>query len=160
MRAPDRARDLARRAATLARSLAVAAAPLAGCVAGTTFDGPEPPAEEVAVLEGYWHYYVVAVRIVQIHSVDGKPVRAAGGEVTRVTLPPGRHRVELGVLTAFGEAGATARCTFEAQFERGHHYRIESFDDASSESEIGLELKTSFAGSATTRSVPCRRVVR
>lgn len=152
---------LARIATALARVLIAAGgatALLGGCVTGSTYDGPEPPEEDIAVLEGYWHFYFVAVRIVKITKVDGKPVRAASGDVTRVKLSPGWHSIGLSVLSAFGEVGVSAHCTFEAQFEKGHRYRVESFDASASETEIGLEVKTTFRDSLTTRSIPCRRV--
>lgn len=134
-------------------AVGVAGALLAGCGTVSTFDGPEPPDGELAILEGYWRYYVFAIRIVEIRSVDGTGIGAA----TTVKLPPGRHRIGLRVGTILGEAGLTSDCTFEAHFEKGHRYRIRSFDDATGEADIGLEVQTLRAGVATSGPIPCRR---
>lgn len=157
-----RLRLLARIAAGPLRALlaaGTAGALLGGCGTATTYDGPELPEEEVAVLEGYWRYYLLAMRIVQITKVDGKPALATS-PVTRVMLSAGRHSVELQVGTILGEAGLTTRCSFAAQFERGHRYRIRSFDDSVDGDDITIEVQALYHDSATTRTIPCRRVDR
>ena len=131
---------------------------LQGCATYKSYPGPEKADSEIAILEGYWHYYVVAVRIVRFDSIDGKPTQATSGDVTRVMVSPGRHSIGVRVGSGLGEVGTSSSCTFEAQFERGHHYRIVSFDLGAREAEISLEMKTTFGHSVTTRSIFCRRI--
>lgn len=136
-----------------------AGALLAGCGTASVFDGPEPPENEVVVLEGYWHYYVLAVRFAHISRVDGKFL-GASTPVTRLKLSAGQHSIELTVgtvLPAYSSGVALdSRCTFEARFESGRRYRIKSFDESAGESEIGLEVVTTFGDTVTTRTIPCR----
>jgi hypothetical protein len=155
----------ARARVTIALPLVLAAAAavaLNGCGTATTFDEPEPPEAEIAVLEGYFHYYLVAFRSVTITSVDGKAPRATGssGDITRVALAPGRHSIALRLGESFGDVGSVQQCAFEAHFDIGHRYRIETFDSSASEAEIALQVTTTFGGSSTSRSIPCRRIAR
>lgn len=130
---------------------------LQACATYQGYPGPARPDGEIAILEGYWHFYFVAVRVVKIVSIDGAPAWSPSGDVTRVMLPPGRHRIGIRMLSAFGEVGLESDCTFEAQFDPGRRYRIESFDLSASQTDIPLEMTTHFGGAATTGTIACLR---
>ena len=131
---------------------------LQGCATYKSYPGPEEADSEIAILEGYWHYYVVAVRIVKFDFIDGKPIQASSGDITRLTLSPGRHSIGVRLASGFGEVGVSSSCVFEAEFAKGHQYRIVSFDLGAREGEISLEMKTSIGDSVTTSPISCRRV--
>jgi hypothetical protein len=131
---------------------------LQGCATYKDYPGPRKADTEIAILEGYWHYYVVGVRIVKFDTIDGRPIQATGGDVTRVMLSPGRHSIGLRLASAFGEIGMSSSCIFEAEFEKGHQYRIVSFEAGTRGAEISLEMKRSIAESVSTFPIVCRRI--
>lgn len=130
---------------------------LQGCAAYQGYPGPERPESEIAILEGYWHYYVVSARIAKFDKIDGMPIQATSGDVTRLTLAPGRHSIEVRFGSTIGQVGVSVSCTLEADFEKGHRYRIASFNLGASRTHIPLELQTTVGDSVTSRQILCPR---
>jgi hypothetical protein len=67
-------------------------------------------------VEGYWHYRFIYDEELQIVSVDGKREAERSGwpYAYSISLPSGRHWIQLAVLRNSGEI---ARCAFEETFE-------------------------------------------
>lgn len=98
-------------------------ASLAGCVMHETYGDPGTPEGELALVEGYWHYLFLYDEEIHIASVDGKRKRGedAWFHAYSVSLPAGKHWLELAVLRNSGEV---ARCAFEWSFDPRHRYKI------------------------------------
>ncbi len=96
---------------------------LAGCVTHESYGDPEVPESELAVVEGYWHYLFLYDEEMHIVSVDGKRKRGSDAwfHAYSVSLPTGKHWLELAILRNGGEI---ARCAFEWSFDAKHHYQM------------------------------------
>jgi len=98
---------------------------LAGCVLHETYGGPGVPENDLAVVQGYWHYLLLYDEEMHIVSVDGR--RESGNKgwpyAYSISLPSGKHWLELAVLRNSGEL---ARCAFEWRFEAQTRYKIKA----------------------------------
>ena len=81
-----------------------------------TYDDHTLPQSQIAFVEGYWHYRFIYDEELQIVSVDGKREAERSGwpYAYSISLPSGRHWIQLAVLRNSGEI---ARCAFEETFE-------------------------------------------
>lgn len=97
---------------------------LAGCVTLETYGDQALPQSERAVVEGYWRYQLLYDEELHIVSVDGK--RDSGRDswpyAYSVSLPSGRHWIQIAILRNSGEI---ARCAFAWTFEARHHYKLQ-----------------------------------
>ena len=86
-----------------------------GCVMHETYGNHALPESELAVVEGYWHYQVLYDEELHIASIDGKRESGRSGwpYAYSVSLPSGRHWLQLAILRNSGEI---ARCAFEWTF--------------------------------------------
>jgi hypothetical protein len=100
---------------------------LAGCVMHETYGNNALPESELAVVEGYWHYRFLYDEELHIASVDGKREGGRSGwpYAYSVSLPSGRHWLQLAILRNGGEI---ARCAFEWSFESQHRYKLQRLD--------------------------------
>jgi len=95
-----------------------------GCVGPPvrTYEGNKLPKSEVAVIKGWYVFYLLGVKDMYIYRIDdGYP------EATKVEVLPGRHELvikdERGASLIYG--GGSSRCAREAfNFEAGHEYKI------------------------------------
>ena len=55
--------------------------PLGGCGTISTYSGPEPAEGEIAILDGYHHFYLLFGSFVDITGVDGKRPEGLFGRV-------------------------------------------------------------------------------
>lgn len=95
---------------------------LGGCVLHETYGDPTVPDSELAVLEGYWHYFLIYDEDMQIASVDYEQARQdAWFNAYSASLPPGSHRLEVAISRNGTEIAA---CTFNWTFEAQHHYKM------------------------------------
>lgn len=96
---------------------------LAGCVMHETYGDPEASERDLALVEGYWHYLLLYDEEMHIVSVDGKRKRGSDAwfHAYSVSLPAGRHWLELAILRNSGEI---ARCAFEWTFAARHRYEM------------------------------------
>ena len=100
---------------------------ITGCVMHETYGNHALPESELAVVEGYWHYQVLYDEELHIASVDGKRESGRSGwpYAYSVSLPSGRHWLQLAILRNSGEI---ARCAFEWTFECQHRYKLQRLD--------------------------------
>ena len=100
---------------------------LAGCVMHETYGNHTQPESELAVVEGYWHYRFLYDEELHIVSVDGKREGGKSGwpYAYSVSLPSGRHWLQLAILRNSGEI---AKCAFEWTFEEQHRYKLQRID--------------------------------
>ena len=95
---------------------------LLGCVMHETYGDPKVPKNDLAVVEGYWHYVLFYEEDMHIVSVDGKPKKAdAWFYASSISFPSGPHWLQLAILRNGGEI---ARCAFELEFAPKHNYKI------------------------------------
>lgn len=95
---------------------------LSGCVLHETYGDPKVPDSELAVLEGYWHYFLIYDEDMQIVSVDYEKAREdAWFYAYSASLPPGLHRLEVAISRNGREIAA---CAFKWTFEAQHHYKM------------------------------------
>lgn len=94
---------------------------LAGCVLHQTYGEPELPESELAVVEGYWRYLFLYDEELHIVSVDGKRKSERLFDAYSVSLPAGKHWLQLSIKRNSGEI---ARCAFEWQFDARHRYKM------------------------------------
>jgi hypothetical protein len=136
---------------------------LAGCAVANTmnfFDGPSPPDDQIAVLEGHGHEGMQAV---YVSSVDGKrastfwvPHRVA----ISAKLPPGEHLVTLSLESGPIPGSARKPCRFEANFEAGHHYKITRWSRSPGQTAFvwwsaELHMETMYRGVVTKQVLGC-----
>ena len=100
---------------------------ITGCVMHETYGNHALPESELAVVEGYWHYQVLYDEELHIASVDGmrEGERSGWPYAYSVSLPSGRHWLQLAILRNSGEI---ARCAFEWTFESQHRYKLQRLD--------------------------------
>ncbi len=100
---------------------------IAGCVMHETYGDHTLPQSQIAFVEGYWHYRFIYDEELQIVSVDGKREAERSGwpYAYSISLPSGRHWIQLAVLRNSGEI---ARCAFEETFEKQHRYKLKRLD--------------------------------
>lgn len=94
---------------------------LAGCVMHQTYGDPELAESELAVVEGYWHYLFLYDEEMHIVSVDGKRKSEGLFDAYSVSLPSGKHWLQLSIKR---NSGDIARCAFEWQFDAKHRYKM------------------------------------
>jgi hypothetical protein len=99
----------------------------AGCVMHENYGNHALTESERAVVEGYWHYRFLYDEELHIASVDGKREGGRSGwpYAYSVSLPSGRHWLQLAILRNGGEI---ARCAFEWTFEGQHRYKLQRLD--------------------------------
>lgn len=101
---------------------------VAACGTLKTYEEPERPDAEVAILEGYFRYYVLLWTQATISRIDDK-----GVSTFSVKLLPGHHRIEFerwSALIGFGGGwGGTRTCAFESDFQAGHLYKLKAHSD-------------------------------
>jgi hypothetical protein len=139
-------------------ALAVFAFAAVGCCCeGTkgvlsTYDGPEPPEEEIAILVSDSHGTSVLLgQSIQIVSVDGREL-GHFNTASSARLSPGRHciRVDLETRLFYGMGGVRP-CFFSTQFEAGHRYRpVTPFPNWTH-----FEMETTYRGVVTTQTIRC-----
>ena len=158
-----RAALAAGRAALAAPVMMVAVVSLAivvnGC-SGTfvTYSDPERNPDDVAVLQGYYRYYVAYAEHVEIRSVDGKKPEGILQTASTAKLAPGKHCIEFD----YCHLSCSEVCAFEDQFEAGQHYQLRAHSLADQESDastrfarlmsIGMDV-SGRASPASTRRV-------
>lgn len=97
---------------------------VSGCVMHETYGDHALPEGELAVVEGHWRYRFLHDEELHIASVDGKRDGGRSGwpYAYSVSLPPGKHWLQLAILR---NSGAIAMCAFEWTFEARHHYKLQ-----------------------------------
>ena len=103
-------------------------ASVAGCGTLKTYEEPERPDAEVAILEGYFRYYLLFLSQATISRIDDKAVSTSS-----IKFLPGHHRIEFerfGALVGIGGGlGGTRTCAFESDFQAGHLYKLKPHSD-------------------------------
>lgn len=95
---------------------------LPGCVMHETYTTSRVQKNDLADVEGYWHYRLFYDESLQIVSVDGKQKRNdAWLHAYSISLPAGPHWLQLAISR---NAGEIARCAFEWDFAAEHRYKI------------------------------------
>ena len=89
-----------------------------------TYSGDKLQESEVAIIKGWWTFYLIGYQGIDIYSIDGTTLRA-----TKVEVLPGRHELDIryyffSMIALVGAPFDYARVTFN--FEAGHEYRIKT----------------------------------
>lgn len=97
-------------------------APLAGCATHETYGDRSLTQGDRAVVEGYWRYLLLYFEELQIVSVDGKLVGGRFAYASSVSVPSGKHWLQLSIVR---NSTDIAMCAFEWIFEAGHNYKVQ-----------------------------------
>lgn len=95
---------------------------VAGCATHETYGDRALPQAERAIIEGYSRYLFLYFEDLQIVSVDGNHVGSQWADASSVSVPWGRHWIQLSVLR---NNKSIAVCAFDWTFEAGHHYKLQ-----------------------------------
>ena len=111
-------------------SVATAMVLLSGCAASTIteFDGPTPPEDQIAVLEGYGGLTPVTILSVNGKTAPWSLFSPPPNRAKSATLSPGWHSILLHAdgmyVPLLSVANQNLSCGFGAPFEAGHHYKV------------------------------------
>ena len=126
-----------------------------GCIsvgpAVRTYSGDKLQKSEVAVIKGWWTFYLIGYQGVDIYSIDGTVLRA-----TKVEVLPGWHELDIryyffSMIALVGAPFDYAQVGFN--FEAGHEYRIKTHFKANAE-YIDIVDVTTGANILTERLSP------
>jgi hypothetical protein len=100
---------------------------LPACGTLETYQGPERPDTEVAILTGSWGEYFFYSEQVNITAVDGKRPTGLPWSVSTARLLPGRHWIEFTKEEHYLLGGWNiCACVFEFDFAAQHRYKIKA----------------------------------
>jgi hypothetical protein len=95
---------------------------LAGCAMHETYGDRALPQAQRAVIEGYFRYPLLYFEELQIVRVDGGLVGGQFANASSVSVPSGKHWLELSILRNNTEV---TLCALEWTFEAAHRYQLQ-----------------------------------
>jgi len=90
----------------------------------TTYPGPQRPKDEVALLKGYYRFYLFGDEHIEIVAVDGKGAADGMTGWPSVSLLPGHHLIRVRYASGVGLDNLYFKAELEADFATGGRYEL------------------------------------